>query len=186
MRRSSALAVAAMPPRVRLQMQLPRTENVPLDKQLTIRHVTDDRVVAIVEIVSHGNKSSKDELERFVLKSAETIRLGIHLLVIDLHPPTSRDPEGIHGAICARMGDSTYTAPPGKPLTIASYVAMPVGNAYVEPVAVGDVLVPMPLFLDEGNYVSVPLEETYMQTFRGVPWRWKPFLEESISPPAKG
>ena len=173
-----------MPPQVRLKASLPRVPDVPTEKQLSIRHVSNDRVVAIIEIVSCGNKSSADDLQRFVFKATEAIRLGIHLLIVDLQSPTSRDPQGIHGAICARMGDDAYKAPPNKPLTLVSYVGMPIGAAYVEPVAVGDVLVPMPLFLDEGNYVNVPLEETYLQTYRGVPWRCKPVLEESIAPPA--
>jgi len=167
------IAVAEMPPRVKTQLALPRDYQIPADKQLRIRHVTNDRVVAIIEIVSEGNKSSRGEFERFVVKSAETIRLGIHLLVIDLHPPTSRDPQGIHGAIVAQMGDHSYQAPTDKPLTLASYVAMPIGTAYVEPMAVGDVLPEMPLFLDEGHYVNMPLEATYMAAFQGVPRRWK-------------
>ena len=34
-------------------------------------------------------------------------------------------------------------------------------RAFIEPVAVGDTLIDMPLFLDPGRYVAVPLEETY-------------------------
>ncbi|MCE9534658.1 MAG: DUF4058 family protein [Planctomycetes bacterium] len=172
-----SIAVATMPPKVGRKLTLPRDYQNPADKQLVIRHVTDDRVVAIIEIVSHGNKSSEDEIQRFMVKSAETIRLGIHLLVIDLHPPTARDPQGIHGAISGQMGDHSYEAPPGKPLTLVSYVAMPIGTAYVEAVAVGDSMPPMPLFLDEGHYVNVPLEETYAAAYRSFPRRWKPDLE---------
>jgi hypothetical protein len=176
----SPVALATMPPKVRTVADLPRDYNVPADKQLAIRHVTGDRIVAIIEIVSRGNKASADEFERFVVKAAEAIRIGIHLLVIDLHPPTSRDPQGIHGAIAGQMGDRTYHRPLDKPLTLASYAAMPVGRAYVEPVAVGDALPPMPLFLDEGHYVNVPLEETYAAAYRGVPRRWKAELEGRI------
>jgi hypothetical protein len=176
----SPIAVATVPPKVRTQTTLPRDYNVPADKQLVVRHVSGDRIVAIVEIVSRGNKSSEVEMERFVVKAAEAVRIGIHQLVIDLHPPTSRYPQGIHGAIAAQMGDRSYQAPADKPLTLVSYVAMPIGTAYVEPVAVGDALPPMPLFLDEGHYVNVPLEETYMAAFKGVPRRWKPELEATI------
>jgi hypothetical protein len=175
----SPVALATMPPKVRTVADLPRDYNVPADKQLAIRHVTGDRIVAIIEIVSRGNKASADEFERFVVKAAEAIRIGIHLLLIDLHPPTSRDPQGIHGAIAGQMGDRSYQRPLDKPLTLASYAAMPVGRAYVEPVAVGDALPPMPLFLDEGHYVNVPLEETYAAAYRGVPRRWKAELEGS-------
>ena len=174
---NSSIAVATMPPKVRTKVALPRDYTVPVDKQLTIRHVSGDRVVAIIEIVSRGNKSSSEEIQRFVVKAAEAIRQGIHLLVIDLQPPTNRDPQGIHGLISAQMGERSYEAPADKPLTLVSYVAMPIGTAYVEPVAVGDVLPPMPLFLDEGHYVNVPLEETYAAAYRGFPRRWKRELE---------
>lgn len=176
----SSIAVATMPPKVKTKVSLPRDYNVLPDKQLTIRHVSGDRIVAIIELVSRGNKSSQDEFQRFVVKAAEAIRVGIHLLVIDVYPPTSRDPQGIHGAISGQMGDRSYEAPANKPLTLVSYVAMPIGTAYVEPIAVGDVMPPMPLFLDEGHYVNVPLEETYATAYRGVPRRWKPELDASI------
>jgi Protein of unknown function (DUF4058) len=176
----SSVAVAVMPPKVKTKVSLPRDHTVAPEKQLVIRHISGDRVVAIIEIVSRGNKSSEDEFQRFVFKAVEAIRQGIHLLVIDLQPPTSRDPHGIHGAIAARLGDHTYEAPEGKPLTVVSYVAMPIGTGYVEPVAVRDTLPEMPLFLDEGNYVNVPLEETYSTAFRRVPWRFKPELEATI------
>ena len=35
----------------------------------------------------------------------------------------------------------------------------------------------MPLFLEAGWYVRVPLEETYQQARRGVPERWRRVIE---------
>jgi hypothetical protein len=35
----------------------------------------------------------------------------------------------------------------------------------------------MPLFLDAGWYVHVPLEETYLQAWAGFPGPWKDMLE---------
>ncbi len=171
------ISVTTAQPKVKTKLALPRNYQTPLAKHLAIRHVSGDRVVAIIEIVSRGNKSSEDELKRFVIKAAEAIRQGIHLLIIDLQPKTTRDPQGIHGAISEFMGDPCYEAPADKQLTLVSYVAMPIGTAYVEPVAVGDTLPEMPLFLDEGHYINVPLEETYTAAFAGVPRRWRAELE---------
>jgi hypothetical protein len=70
-----------------------------------------------------------------------------------------------------------YAALPGKPLTLVSYDAGYSPTAYVEPVAVGDVLPDVPLFLAHGWYVNVPLEATYQAAYRGVPQRWKAVLE---------
>ena len=64
-----------------------------------------------------------------------------------------------------------------KPLTLAGYAAGDPITCYVEPTEVGSKLVPMPLFLDVDHYVNVPLEETYMAAYVGVPSRWKRVIE---------
>jgi hypothetical protein len=51
--------------------------------------------------------------------------------------------------------------PADKPLVVASYDAGSPWVAYVEPIAVGDVLPEMPLFLEPEFYVPAPLEATY-------------------------
>jgi hypothetical protein len=60
---------------------------------------------------------------------------------------------------------------------LVAYDAGPPKIAYVEPVAVGDLLNEMPLFLAAGWYVSVPLEATYQAAWRGVPRRFREILE---------
>ena len=62
---------------------------------------------------------------------------------------------------------------PDKPLTLAAYEADGGIRAFVEPLAVGDTLTPMPLYLRPGEYVLVPLEETYQAAWQGVPRRWR-------------
>src|SRR5439155_3739406 len=57
------------------------------------------RIVAVIEIVSPGNKDSRAALRDFVDKAIDFLRRGIHLLIVDLFPPTPRDPWGIHKAI---------------------------------------------------------------------------------------
>jgi hypothetical protein len=127
----------------------------------------------LIEIVSRGNKESRHELERFLRKVASALESKYHLLIIDLHPPGSFDPQGIHGAIWDYLFGSAPLAPADRPLTLVSYRALPVPTAYVEPVAVGSSLPEMPLFLDASWYVNVPLEETYLQTWSGIPEPWK-------------
>src|SRR5262245_29859786 len=46
-----------------------------------------------------------------------------HLLVIDLLPPTPRDPHGMHKAIWDEIEEEPFELPPDKPLTLAAYVA---------------------------------------------------------------
>lgn len=159
------LTVPAAPPRVAVAaVSAPR---VPAFKQkrLAIRHSSDDRLIAIVELVSPGNKSSVQPLREFVKKIATAVDAGIHALVIDPFPPGKRDPNGIHGAIWPRLGGDPYTRPADKPLTLAAYESGDAGGSphrcYVQPLAVGDPLPDMPLFLEPDEYVNVPLERAY-------------------------
>ena len=43
------------------------------------------------------------------------------MLIVDLHPPTARDPNGIHGAIWEELTGLEYQAPVGDPLTLVAY-----------------------------------------------------------------
>jgi hypothetical protein len=60
-----------------------------------------------------------------------------------------------------------------KPLTLVSYSASHVKTAFIEPVAVGDKLPEMPLFLEPERYVLVPLASTYDAAWEGVPEYWR-------------
>jgi hypothetical protein len=120
-----------------------------------------EAVLAVVEIVSPGNKSGQTVFRKFVEKAVALLSEDIHLLILDLIPPTRRNPEGIHGAIWEALTGEEYKAPPGKPLPLAVYEAEMRVRAFVEPVAVGDALVEMPLFLKAGGHVPVALESTY-------------------------
>jgi hypothetical protein len=144
--------------------------------RIAVRHSSDDRLIAIIEILSPGNKCSRHAMDAFLDKVYSVLDQGVHLLLIDLFPPTQRDPQGIHALI---WGDTAPSPPPDQPLTLAAYNAAPPHRAFVEPTAVGGALIDMPLFLDGEHYVPVPLEATYQAAWRGVPQRWKTELTEA-------
>jgi hypothetical protein len=146
-------------------------------KVITVRHVSGDRVVAMIEIVSPGNKAARNPLRAFVQKAAELLGKGVHLLVIDLFPPGKRDPDGIHAEIWQEIAGQEYEPPADKPLTLAAYDAGNALRAYVLHTAVGEALPDMPLFLEPGHAVTVPLEATYNAGFAEVPRRWRRVLE---------
>jgi hypothetical protein len=75
------------------------------------------------------------------------------------------------------LTDEPYEHPTDKPLTLVAYAAEPDPAAYLEPVAVGDALPDMPLFLDPDQYVNVPLEATYRAAYVGVPPFYRAILE---------
>jgi hypothetical protein len=132
--------------------------------RIAVRH-RHGQVVAVIEIVSPGNKASKNELRTFVEKTSKLIMQGIHLLVIDLLPPSKRDPQGIHKAIWDDLVEEDFQLPADERLTIAVYDAGPPPVAYVEPIAVGEALPDMPIFLKPDFYVPAPLEESYRTTW---------------------
>jgi hypothetical protein len=176
-RPQGAIAIAETPPKAQLQLVLPEEESLHLRQRVvTIRHASGHRIVAIIEIVSPANKDRPAHVEDFVEKSLVAIRQGVHLMVFDLFPPGRYDSGGINGAVWQRMGGAV-NLPPEKPLTLGSYLAQDLPVAYVEPLAVGDILVDMPLFLSPDWYVNAPLEETYVLAFRGVPTLYRRILE---------
>jgi len=172
------VSLAVAPPRVQFTRipATPRTESK--RRWIAVRHVTGKRVVAIVEIVSPGNKSSEYKIRSFTAKTADFLAMGVHALIIDLFPPSSRDPEGIHRAI---WGDAAgdFCLPSNARLTLVSYLAGQDERAFIEPVAVGQTLPDMPLFLTTDRYIQVPLESTYMAAFEEVDAEYQQLLTTS-------
>jgi hypothetical protein len=149
---------------------------------LVVRHVSGDRIVAMIEIVSPGNKASRHAFRALVDKACELLEHRIHLLIVDPFPPGPRDPNGVHAAIWAEVQDEPFCLPADKRLTLAAYECGLTTRAYIEPVAVGDVLPDMPLFLVPDGYVNVPLEATYQTAYAVMPRRWQRVLEAAAAP----
>lgn len=175
------VAVAQAPPKVsRKFVASPETAYRELRRTIAVRSTSGHRIVAMIEIVSPGNKDRRMSVDDFVEKAWAALHEGIHLLVVDLLPPGACDPGGMHGMIWQRYDAADYEPPPGKPLVAAAYAAYAVANlpeAYIEPLGVGDPLPLMPLFLQPGHYVNLPLEETYMEAYRGVPAYFRGIIE---------
>lgn len=178
------LAVAVAPPRARIVARSEAAGYARKANRIVVRHPDGD-VVAVIEIVSPGNKSSRHAVREFARKAVAFLYHGIHLLIVDLFPPGPRDPQGIHKVIWDRIHDEPFELPPDKPLTLVAYTDGSELVAYVEPVAVGDVLPDMPIFLTPGRYVPCPLEATYQATWNVFPAVLKGPLERQ-GPPADG
>ena len=171
-------AVVDVPPKVSTKMIMDETAAYALRRRtLVIRYREDHQIVAMVEILSAGNKDRRTSLQLFVDEVVSALQHGYHLLVIDLHPPTLGDPNGIHGAVWDEVGRESYELPSERPLTLVAYEANTPPCAYVEPTGVGFVLPDMPLFLQPGWYINVPLERTCMAAYRGVPQVWRDVID---------
>jgi hypothetical protein len=148
-----------------------------LKSAIAVRHVSDDRLVAWVEIVFPGNKAGQRPFQEFINKACELLERRIHLLIVDPFPPGPRDPNGVHAAIWQEFQGDSLQLPADKPLTLVAYECDQTTRAYIEPVAVGDALPMMPVFLEPNGCVMVPVEATYQTAYAVLPRRWQRVLE---------
>jgi hypothetical protein len=170
---SGAIAIEEHPPQVSLTCAAEEPLYVAKQDHIVVRSAEGDHLVAMVEIVSPGNKDSRHRLQQFVDKVTLAIERGCHVLLIDLFPPGGLDPQGMHGAVWTQLVSEEFELLPERPLTFASYRAIPQPVAYVDPATVGDPLPSMRLFLNSDWYVVAPLAESYDDAWHGFPEPWK-------------
>ena len=151
----------------------------PRPRVIAIRHVTGDRVVAIIEIVSPGNKRDAAELGALVEKTVVSLSKGIHVVLVDLHPPGPFDPAGLHNVVWRELGQESTTFFEDRPLAVVSYRAAHDVKAFIEPCAVGEALPAVPLFLSARMRVPLPLASSYGRAFAKVPAHIREVLEAS-------
>ena len=176
---SGGVAVADAPPQVRRRQVMEADELATRQRSLAIRHVSGHRLVALLEIVSPANKDREQHVEEFAVKALHALEHGVHLLLVDLFPPSRFDPHGMHDEIVKRFTsyEEPYDLPFDEPLTLASYAAQGKIEAYLEHLAVGAELPAMPLFLHPDRYIEAPLPTTYEAAYRGMPAFWREVLE---------
>ena len=179
---SGGTSVAEAPPKVERRQtvgSVARTRR----RTLAIRHVSEHRLVAILEIVSPANKDRARSVAEFAGKIVTALSYGVHVFLVDLLPPGNHDPSGMHGAIWQRLEttEEPYDLPDDDPLTLASYVASEPVDIYLEHPCVGTPLLDMPLFLQADRYVNVPLEKTYQEAYGSLPSYWREILDRTSS-----
>jgi hypothetical protein len=88
--------------------------------RIVVRHHLG-RIIAVIESVSSGNKDTRAALRDFVEKTSEFLKEGIHVLVVDLFPPTPRDRQGLHKVVWDEFVEEDFAFPAGKDRILASY-----------------------------------------------------------------
>ena len=150
--------------------------------QIVIRHHLGE-IVAILEIVSPGNKDKRMSILSFVEKSVDFIRAGIHVLIVDLFPPTPRDPQSVHQLIWNEIDEGqTFNMPAGKDRLLVSYQSGAEKVAYIEPFSLEQSMPDMPLFLTSRLHIKVPLQSTYQTTWETLPKALKDVVEAGRLP----
>ena len=144
--------------------------------RIAVRHASDDRLAAVVEIVSPGNKSSRAAVEALLRKTARFLERKVHAALLDVLPNGPLTPNGLHAAFWEYF-DGTPT--PATELTFAAYECdFSEIRAYVAEAAVGapppDEL---PLFLEPEGSVPLPVAATYASAFAALPRPWQALLQ---------
>ncbi len=147
-----------------------------------IRRECNHQVVAMVEVVSPGDNNTQNGLNLFVRRARQALAAGIHLLLVDLFPPSASGPQGIHGAVWSKDCGEDFSLPADKSVTCVAYVSGPRTEAFIELLAVGETLPDMPLFLAPDAYISVPLEATYQSAWEDLPAFWRNVLTSATNP----
>jgi hypothetical protein len=130
------------------------------------------RLVAAVEIVSPANKDRPESRGQFVAKCAALLRQRVSVVMVDL--VTSRD-SNLYADLLALIDEHDPTMgdddPPG--IYAASSRWVPRGakrwlDAWCLPLAIGDPLPVLPLWLSDKLAIPLDLEASYEQTCRDL------------------
>src|SRR5437660_9552231 len=84
---SGTATLTESPPAVHARTTIPRDPYARLQRTLVVRHTSGDRIVAMIEILSPGNKSSRHAIRSFLNKAVAALDSGVHLLLVDVHHP---------------------------------------------------------------------------------------------------
>src|SRR5260370_30265439 len=88
--------IVDVPPKVRFHAKSLSGKYAAKTKSVVIRHKSMHEIVALIEIVSPGNKDSSKHITAFLNKANDALEAGIQLLILDLFPPGRPGPAGIH------------------------------------------------------------------------------------------
>ncbi len=139
-------------------------------------------LAACIELVSPSNKDRPDEREAFVSKCSSYLHDGVGLIVVDV---VTNRLSNLHVALLERLG---VTPPNVLQSTLYTTAYRPVRcegktelSVWQEPLAIGQPLPTMPLWLRDGPCLPVDLEGTYEQTCQELRLR----SNEASPPPAQ-
>ena len=126
-------------------------------------------LAAAIELVGPANKNRPDTRRQFAGKCASYLAQGVAVVVVDVVTERAAD---LHAEIMAMLGQSgAAPVPGGSPLYAAAYRPVERAGAAVldvwhEPLAVGQPLPTLPLWLRGGLCLPVELQAAYDRTCR--------------------
>lgn len=140
------------------------------ERRVSVFSAQDERRVAVIEVVSPGNKDSRNRVDWFDRKLVEYVEGGLHLMMIALFPGTGVPPEGF-GAIVTRELGATTPLPTAERqvVSLECQDEPPEVRVYATELTLGASFPDAPLFLEPGLSVAIPLDPTYAETVGGLP-----------------
>lgn len=180
LRQTGGVAITNAPPDVRFKFDSEVFQYAEKADRIAIRNVSGNKVVAIVEVISPGNKHSGLAFNRFREKIHFLIERGIQILIIDLFPPGTFDPDGIPRGLQIESESIVPKTTKDEPLSFISLRVSDHVSGFVELSAVGKDVPTMPLFLNSERYVYVPLNDSYNQAWTSLPRPWQELLESHL------
>jgi len=140
-----------------------------LQHSAVIRQRKTHQLVAAIEIIRPQNLQPAKAIRAMTSRIMEYLQSGIHLLLIDLFPPTEPKRVGFHAAVWKKLGHPLDSATTDQPPEAVSYLVGGTVEAFVQPLSVHGSLGEMPLFLTPKQFVNLPLETTYQQAWNRLP-----------------
>jgi hypothetical protein len=141
---------------------------VRLDPQIAVHVDFHGQLIAAIELVSPRNKDRVDSKETYANRYLGYLRLGVHLLLVDVLPR----PRGFSfsDAITSGLGMELPPLPPPFAATYRVGEVVPVGDdmgsllaVWRRPLQVGQPLPALPLPLSVHRAILIDLEETYQR-----------------------
>ena len=129
-------------------------------------------LVAAIEFASYSNLKSAARRQRFAETCMSLVAGGVHVCVLNVHALRGWTPSPEFIVAADLSADSEYEERPTDAAAMTTFRSGPDGrlrNLYADHPRPGDPLRPLPCFVDARAYAPLPLEETYMRTFRGLP-----------------
>lgn len=177
LKQSGGVTVADAPPRVRFTFDSEVVQYAEKADRIAIRNVNGNKTVAIIEVISPGNKHSGLAFNKFREEVHFLIERGIQILIIDLFPPGTFDPEGIARGLQIESESLVPRTTNDEPLSFISLRVSDHVSGFVEFGCVGKDVPTMPLFLNSERYVNVPLNDSYAEAWTSFPRPWQKLLE---------
>ena len=140
-------------------------------RRLAVYSARDERRIAVIEIVSPGNKDAAAKAGHFRRKVVDLLENGIHVVILDVLPATSACRRGFAADVARELGAAEDPPIPERcaasfevvldPLRLSLYArALEPGRALPEDV---------PLFLAASRSIPLPLGASYRRAVEWLP-----------------